>query len=389
MIAIPPAEEHYDIDEFNDLYAKTKPTLYIKMVDIFSIHQLVSSDISNICPSQDDALRDILRELGSVQSNESELRGVGQNEISLTLNPKLHNTEDPDADIKALFTETKRCVLYIIRVQAGESLLQILVKPIQPEDEDKWDALLREEMKSGNTRRGAYAEASTHLDISTLSYPELKQIALENVLQLESFGRLHRSNQYQDLLNAIAVDIRTKHRRRLQRQRELENVRTTLARLNEQAVYLEQQLKTYNDYIEQAMVTLQSKKGKKRFVMPFTKQWDHERELQRSGRSFKFGSYKYSARSLADKGVLVHWTGYTERQWDRVDLTISSNEVGVFMIDGSSGNMMVPGANAQVALEELLEAQFNNTQFMEFFEGALKVNVNLFRHLIMKKFYNE
>ncbi|KAK5449319.1 iqgap-related protein [Exophiala xenobiotica] len=389
VISIPSAEEHYDIDEFNDLYAKTKPTLYIKMADIFSIHKLLAQEISVICPSQDDVLRDTLRELGSVQSSESELRGVSSSEISLTLNPKLLNAEDPDADVKALFTETKRCVLYIIRIQSGASLLEVLVKHIAPEDEEKWDALVRDEMQAGNGRRGAYADASTHLDISTLSYPDLKRIALENVLQLESLGRLTRANQYQDLLNTIAVDIRTKHRRRLQRQKELENVKTTLARLNEQAVYLEQQLKTYNDYIEQAMVTLQNKKGKKRFVMPFTKQWDHERELQRSGRSFKFGSYKYSARTLHNKGVLVEWRGYHESQWDRVDLTISSNEVGVFTIDGSSGNMMIPGANAQIPLDDLLQAQFNNTQFMEFFEGALRVNVNLFLHLIMKKFYNE
>ncbi|KAK6386757.1 iqgap-related protein [Exophiala oligosperma] len=389
VISIPSAEEHYDIDEFNDLYAKTKPTLYIKMADIFSIHKLLTQEISLICPNQDDVLRDTLRELGSVQSSESELKGVSSSEISLTLNPKFLNAEDPDADVKALFTETKRCVLYIIRIQSGSSLLEILVKPISPGNEEKWEALVRDELQSGNGRRGAYADASTHLDISTLTYPDLKRIALENVLQLESIGRLTRANQYQDLLNTIAVDIRTKHRRRLQRQRELENVKTTLARLNEQAVYLEQQLKTYNDYIEQAMVTLQNKKGKKRFVMPFTKQWDHERELQRSGRSFKFGSYKYSARTLHNKGVLVEWRGYHESQWDRVDLTVSSNEVGVFTIDGSSGNMMIPGANAQVPLDDLLQAQFNNTQFMEFFEGALRVNVNLFLHLIMKKFYNE
>jgi Ras GTPase-activating-like protein IQGAP2/3 len=389
VISIPPAEEHYDIDEFNDLYAKTKPTLYIKMADIFSIHQLLASEISTVCPGQDDILRDILRELGSVKSNESELKGVSSSEISLTLHPKLHDTEDPDAEVKALFTETKRCVLYIIRVQAGPNLLEILVKPVTREDEDRWNVLVRDELQSGNSGRGAYAEASSLLDIGILRYPDLKRIALENILQLESIGRITRSNQYQDLLNAIAVDIRTKHRRRIQRQRELEGVRTTLTRLNEQALYLEQQLKTYNDYIEQAMVTLQNKKGKKRFLLPFTKQWDHERELQRSGRSFKFGSYKYSARNLAEKGVLVQWRGYSERQWDRVDLTISSNEVGVFTIDGSSGNMMIPGANAQVPLDDLLQAQFNNTQFMEFFEGALRVNVNLFLHLIMKKFYNE
>lgn len=267
--------------------------------------------------------------------------------------------------------------------------MEIMVKPPTEEDEERWQTLVRDELSTNTRRRGAYSEANTILDLGAMSYPELKRTALENILQLEQAGKITRQNHYQDLLNAIAIDIRTKHRRRIQRQRELEGVRMTLARLNDQAVYLEQQLKTYNDYIEQAMVTLQNKKGKKRFLMPFTKQWDHERELQKSGRVFKFGSFKYSARNLADKGVLVYWKGYTERQWDRVDLTISSNEVGVFMVDGSSGNMMIPGANAQVPLDDLLQAQFNNTQFLDLFEGALRVNVNLFLHLIMRKFYNE
>ncbi|KAK2787692.1 hypothetical protein FQN51_003103 [Onygenales sp. PD_10] len=389
MVTVPDAESHFDIDEFNDLYAKTKPTLYIKMSDIFSIHQLVAAEISSICVDHDDTMKEVIRDLGSVKSNENELMSVSSSEISLTLTPKLHNVEDPDAEIKALFMETKRCILYIIRVQSGANLMEIMVKPPTEEDVERWHALVRDELSSSSRKRGAYSDANTLIDIGSMSYPDLKGTALENILHLEQAGRISRRNHYQDLLNAIAVDIRTKHRRRIQRQRELESVRLTLDRLNDQTVYLEQQLKTYNDYIEQAMITLQNKKGKKRFLMPFTKQWDHERELQRSGRVFKFGSFKYSARNLSDKGVLLYWRGYTERQWDRVDLTISSNEVGVFTIDGSSGNMMIPGANAQVPLDDLLQAQFNNTQFMDFFEGALRVNVNLFLHLIMRKFYNE
>jgi Ras GTPase-activating-like protein IQGAP2/3 len=74
-------------------------------------------------------------------------------------------------------------------------------------------------------------------------------------------GRISRQNHYQDVLNAIAVDIRTKSRRRVQRQREVEGVRLTLANLHEKAKYLEQQRKSYDDYIEQAMATLQNKKG--------------------------------------------------------------------------------------------------------------------------------
>ncbi|KAI2792585.1 hypothetical protein POX_b02623 [Penicillium oxalicum] len=366
MVSVQDAEAYFDIDEFNDLYAKAKPTLYIKMSDIFSIHQLVASQIEVMCPHPDDFLKQLVRDLGNVKSNENELMGVSSTEINLTLNPKLAQTEDPEADIKALFMETKRCILYIIRVQTGANLLEIMLKPPSVEDEQRWQSLIHEELSSSSSRRGAYSEATTLVDIGSMDYTELK-----------------------DLLNAIASDIRTKHRRRVQRERELEGARLTSARLSDQAIYLDQQLKTYNDYIEQAMMTLQNKKGKKRFLMPFTKQWDHQRELQKSGKVFKFGSYKYSARTLAERGVLVAWKGYSERQYDRVDLTISSNEVGVFTIDGSSGNMMVPGANAQVPLDDLLQAQFNNTQFMDFFDGQMRVNVNLFLHLIMKKFYNE
>ncbi|PGH12458.1 hypothetical protein AJ79_04294 [Helicocarpus griseus UAMH5409] len=389
LVTVQDAESYFDIDEFNDLYAKTKPTLYIKMSDIFSIHQLVAAEVSSICIDQDDTIKEAIRDLGSVKSNENELMSVSSSEISLTLTPKLHNVEDPDAEIKSLFMETKRCILYIIRVQSGANLMEIMVKQPTEEDEERWYTLVRDELSSSSRKRGAYSDANTLIDIGSMSYPDLKSTALENILQLEKAGRITRRNHYQDLLNAIAVDIRTKHRRRIQRQRELESVRLTLERLNDQTVYLDGQLKIYNDYIEQAMITLQNKKGKKRFLMPFTKQWDHERELQRSGRVFKFGSFKYSARNLSEKGVLLYWKGYNERQWDRVDLTISSNEVGVFTIDGSSGNMMIPGANAQVPLDDLLQAQFNNTQFMDFFEGQLRVNVNLFLHLIMRKFYNE
>lgn len=305
--------------------------------------------------------------------------------------------------------ETKRYVLYIIRVQTGANLTEIMCKPVTPEDEDRWDALVREELaaqqkdrsrKHGAMRSSAASTYTTDMGSSSvidLDYPSLKQYCLENMVHLQRAGRISHHNNYQDLLNAIAVDIRTKHRRRIQRAKELEGVRTTLAALDEKAHFLESQLKSYNDYIEQAMVTLQSKKGKKKFIIPFTRQYNHQRELQRSGRSYLFGSFKYSARNLAEKGILISWAGYPERQWDRLDLTISSNQTGIFEIQGSQGSMMIPGAFAEVPLDGLLQAQFDNHQFMNLFGdardgsggGAVRVNVNLFLHLIFKKFYRD
>ncbi|KAH8783830.1 hypothetical protein F5882DRAFT_498394 [Hyaloscypha sp. PMI_1271] len=386
IIAVPDAESTFDIDEFNDLYARTKPTLYIKMADVFSIHSMIAADLPHICPNRDDMLREIVQELGSAKNNETEMLGVTSTEIQMTLHPKLHDIEDPEAEVKALFMETKRCILYIIRVQSGPNLMDILVRPISREDDRKWHALLQEEFAEGSRTRGAYSDANTLVDIKSMSYKELKRTALENIMRLEQWGRISRHNFYQDILNAIALDIRTKSRRRVQRQRELEGVRLTLANLNEKAEWLESQRKSYDNYIEQAMMTLQ-KKGKKRFLMPFSKQYNHERELERSGRKPKFGSFKYSVRTLSDKGVLVSWKGYTDREWDKINLTISCDEVGVFFIEGSKGSIQIPGASAQVPMDSLLAAQFANHQYMDLFEGCMRLNVNLFLHLLYKKFY--
>ncbi|KAJ4991173.1 Ras GTPase activating [Stagonosporopsis vannaccii] len=409
LIDVRDAEAYFEIDEFNDLFARTKPTLYIKLADVFAIHNLVINDLPTLCPSQDDPLREVVRELGSAKNNENELLHVSSTEITLTLNPKFHEQEDPDAHLKSLFMETKRYALYIIRVQTGANLTEILCKPVTPQDEDRWDALVREELaaqrKDRNRKHSAVrsSAASTYTtdmgsnSVLELDYPTLKQYCLENMVQLQRAGRISPHNNYQDLLNAIAVDIRTKHRRRMERAREMEGVRTTLAALDEKAHFLEQQLKSYNDYIEQAMVTLQSKKGKKKFLLPFTRQYNHMRELKSTGRAYRFGSFKYSARNLAQKGILVSWNGYHDSQWDRLELTISSNQTGIFEIQGSQGSMMIPGAFAEVPLDGLLQAQFDNHQFMNLFgegrdgsgNGAVRVNVNLFLHLIFKKFYRD
>ena len=93
VIDVANAETHFDIDEFNDLYSRTKPTLYIKMADIFAVHHLVAVGASYICPTRDDILQEVIRELGSVKNNENELMNVSKSEISLTLNPKLHEAE--------------------------------------------------------------------------------------------------------------------------------------------------------------------------------------------------------------------------------------------------------------------------------------------------------
>jgi Ras GTPase-activating-like protein IQGAP2/3 len=438
LFDIPSPEEHYDADQFSDLYSKTKPTLYIKLADIFALHSLITDNIAAVAPQRDDPIKELLTDLGSAKGNETDLTGATNGgEITLTLKSRFTVQEDPNAEARALFTNTKRLVLYIIRVQSGSNLMEILLRPITHDDADRWIALVQEEIAESarhskphsnhkrtpsafdprtNSLRGAraqsvYSEAPSSsadlggdlLDLQHMTYAELKSTALENILQLENPAiaaqfRVSRHNNYQELLNALAGDIRQKHRKRLDRQRDVEATRGTLQQLDDKAAFLEDQLRSYNDYIEQCLHTLASKKGTKaKFTLPFTKQWSHERELEKNGRRPQFGSWKYSARQLADKGVLVSWEGVPQEQWGQVDVVVSSDVVGVFSLEGSAGSMMIPGASAKVLLDELLKAQYDHLGTIVVFNGngngqgggGARLGVNLLLHLVFKKFYRD
>ncbi|GAB7322524.1 hypothetical protein MBLNU13_g03450t1 [Cladosporium sp. NU13] len=439
LFGIESPEEHFDADHMSDLYSRTKPTVYIKLSDIFQLHTMVTENIAVVAPTRDDAIKEVLSDLGTPKGNEADLGNTGGGgEITLTLKSRYKVQEDPNAEARALFTATKRLVLFIIRVQSGSNLMEILLRPISHEDDDKWYTLVDEEIAGKESRsptrspRKAYQQGAfdprasmrggrtmsvysetpsavsddvrnnNPLDFEHMTYAEVKSQALENILNLENPAtppqyHVSRQNNYQEVLNALAADIRSKHRRRLERQRESDATRQTLAGLDRKATYLEEQLTSYNDYIEQCLKTLANKKtGHKAFRLPFTKQWNHERELEKAGRQPKFGSYKYSARQLADKGVLLQWHAYPMDNWTQLNVVISSDEVGVFHFEASSGSMMLPGASANILLDDLLQAQYDNRNTIGIFEdgaggpeASAKLAVNLLLHLVFKKFYRD
>src|SRR5271155_5081106 len=111
------------------------------------------------------------------------------------------------------------------------------------------------------SRRVPPASSHPKSDLCRMSYAELKHIALRNIINLEKIGKVTRENGYQDLLNSIATDIRTKHRRRITRQNELESTRHTLAQLEEKAEFLKEQLAQYEAVIDQNKKTMQTNKG--------------------------------------------------------------------------------------------------------------------------------
>lgn len=99
----------------------------------------------------------------------------------------------------------------------------------------------------------------------------MKAHAIFFLLELEKQGKVTRNDGYQGILNAIAHDVRSKHRMRLQRQQEIENMVEALGHLNERKKYFEEQINSYNSYVEVAMATMQ--RGKSYATIPHLLLW--------------------------------------------------------------------------------------------------------------------
>lgn len=94
-----------------------------------------------------------------------------------------------------------------------------------------------------------------------MTFREVKAHAIYFLLELEKMGKISRMDGYQGILNAIAGDVRSKNRRRVQRQHEKESMEEALKYLAERKKYFEEQINSYHSYVETSMSTMQRGKG--------------------------------------------------------------------------------------------------------------------------------
>lgn len=93
-----------------------------------------------------------------------------------------------------------------------------------------------------------------------LNFAAVKAHAIAALLELEKKSKITRDDGFQGILNAIANDVRSKHRKRLQRQQEMESMKEALQQLAERKKYFQEQIDSYHSYVEAAMETMQHKK---------------------------------------------------------------------------------------------------------------------------------
>ena len=130
---------------------------------------------------------------------------------------------------------------------------------------------------------------------------------------------------------------------------------------------------------------MQKRTRRRMMALPFSPQFFHQRSLKAAGLMPAYGSFRYTATRLHAKGVLAHIERPDNLAIDQLFFTISSDEVGVFQIEATVAGILA--GVLTLKMDDLLEAQYANEQFVNMLDGAIQFHLKPLIHFINKKFY--
>ncbi|KAK6462504.1 ras GTPase-activating-like protein [Scheffersomyces coipomensis] len=399
LIQVKDIESEYEFTDYDDIINPERPKLSVTVSNTLQLENILHQNMDIVAPSPDDQLFQTLIKLQEVVGSSGEfLKLTEMGILTLSLNPVTIEESLSDSKARSLLTQAKRAVLYIVRVQDGDNFLEVLISGISKVDEVKFRDIVNQERKENeeskeNVKKMPYYKTSLG-DLTKLSYHNLKRQALELILKLEAMGELSRRNSYQDLLNMIAIDIRTKDSQRIFRKQQLELSTKTVAKLTTKETFLKNQLNEYNTHVESILSQLQSKPVDKKLfnIIPiFSKQYFYHRELRKNNRLPKFGSYKYSAKKLLDQKIILDFGGLIHREnasSSKLDFMFSCHQVGKFSIEAANGSVAIPGASETISLDDLLFFQYENKEKIHLFNNMVVLDTQNLTGFIFRKFYD-
>ncbi|XP_045439224.1 ras GTPase-activating-like protein IQGAP3 isoform X2 [Pipistrellus kuhlii] len=373
---VPEPEERFAMDEYSDMVAVSKPTVYITVGELVNTHRLLLEHQDWIAPDHRDPLHELLEDLGELPTVPDL---VGENvaadgsvdlsklEVSLTLTNKFEGleTDAEDTSARSLLRSTKQLLADIMQFHPGDSVKEMLSLSVSSSQEAAHKRLMcwRQACEAQNAeplrhRRSLKADA-------LLPLAEKQRRALRNLRRLEGLGLVSASDGYQGLVDELAKDIRNQRRHRQRRQAELVKLRATLQGLHAKTSFYEEQGDYYSQYIRACLDHLG----------PGSKS---------SGKGKKQLSLHYTAAQLLEKGVLVEIEDLPTSHFRNVIFDISpGDEAGKFEVNAKF--LGVDMERFQLHYQDLLQLQYEGVAVMKLFSKA-KVNVNLLIFLLNKKF---
>ncbi|XP_063295545.1 ras GTPase-activating-like protein IQGAP3 [Pelobates fuscus] len=381
---VPEPEDRFNIDEYSEMVNTIKPVIYITVGELTDTHKLLLDHEDFIAPDQKDPIHELLEDIGEVPTvqsligestsnlsdgvSEQALAQMRKLEMSLTLTNKFDmldaNTEQMDS--QSLLLSTKHMLVDIIQSQPGDSLAELLHTSASATQEATHYHLIHQRALQEAKTPEKMKRHRSLLANGQLSMEEKKRKIIRNLRRLESLGLVSSDNDYQDIINMIAKDIRNQRRYRQHRKAELVKLRQTMQRLHCKTAFHEEQIDFYNQYIKTCLDNLAV---------------NHKIP----GKNKKPASLNYTAARLHEKGVLLEIEDLPFSQFRNVIFDITpSDEPGKFQV--KTKFLGVDMEKFQLHYQDLLQLQYEGVAVMKMFDKA-KVNVNLLIFMLNKKFF--
>ncbi|XP_054831639.1 ras GTPase-activating-like protein IQGAP3 [Eublepharis macularius] len=380
---VPEPEERFNVDKYSDMVMITKPVVYITVGELIKTHKLLLEHQQSMAPDPNDPLHELLGDLGelpTIQSligesvgngadgnSEQTLSQLAKTEFSLTLTNKfdVSETNIEEKDTKSLLLSTKQMLVDVIQSQPGDSLMEILWTKASEDEEVLHHHLMKrralcDAQAPDKLRRNRSLAGNSHLSIE-----EKKRKVIKNLRRLESLGVVDSANQYQEVVNEMAKDIRNQRQYRQHRKAELAKRQQTLHGLDSKRMFYEEQVDYYNQYIRTCLDNLAA----------------------RNKPSKKQATLHYTAARLFEKGVLLEIEDLPVSQLRNVIFDIvPCEEAGQFQVKAKF--MGIDMEKFPLHYQDLLQLQYEGVAVMKMFDKA-RINVNLLIFLLNKKFFKK
>lgn len=146
-----------------------KPIVYLSPKELFHLHYTLQNNLDSIEPEGTGLLHDICNEIGtSTYHPDIELP---ESMVCLTLTNHCDDIPmDPTARLQQLLVDTKRLVIYVIKIQCGKNLAHIFQEPITFEHENLWSQFKSKEFSEGS-RDNTVVSKRRHLKLGQSEPP--------------------------------------------------------------------------------------------------------------------------------------------------------------------------------------------------------------------------
>lgn len=148
MTDVEDPETYFGMHSLTDQTNTNKPIVYLSPKELFHLHYTLQHNLDMIEPEQSGVFRELIDEIGpSVYHPGLELP---ESMVCLTLTNFCDDIPmDPTARLQQLLVDTKRLVIYVIKIQTGQDLAHIFQDEVKQEHELAWNDFKIQEFAEG------------------------------------------------------------------------------------------------------------------------------------------------------------------------------------------------------------------------------------------------